>query len=76
VRQAPQTTRVIKTFKPIDMLMSAMIHYEKISHVKHGDKKSVKHDDGKKTLHCLSESRWLVQIGGRQMFLSAPELLH
>jgi len=40
----------IKTFKPIDMLMSAMIHYEKISHVKH--------DDGKKTLLCLTESRW------------------
>ncbi|KGP82648.1 hypothetical protein P364_0113320 [Paenibacillus sp. MAEPY2] len=58
----------IKTFKPIDMLMSAMIHYEKISHVKH--------DDGKKTLLCLTESRWMVQIGGRQMILSAPELLH
>lgn len=66
----------INTFKPIDMLMSAMIHYEKISRVKHDDNKDVNYDDGKKTLQCLSESRWLVQIGGRQMFLSAPELLH
>jgi len=29
---------------PIDMVMLAMIHYEKISHVKH--------DDGKKMLLC------------------------
>jgi hypothetical protein len=34
----------IKTFMPIDMVMLAMIHYEKISHVKH--------DDGKKMLLC------------------------
>jgi len=50
----------IKMFKPIDMLMSAMIHYEKIS--------QAKHDDGKKTLHCtfrepmVGANRWQANV--------------